>query len=485
MVQFTDLPTDVVDTILTSLPDFRTLSAAIKVSKVYTYAVFNSHRQTILTSVALNLVGPSLPHALKVVHCRDQPDEIINLKHDESMEASKAFLTSLTYRQRRFVEKSSSAVQKLEDVFSQIYKDRRSPTSVLTNAESLRLRTALYRIWLFCIFIEQWNNDDDDGDENEDDDGNENPWARWNANWDAVVAWLAEYDTPDLLDVVAVAPFLQEVLRRIMNSDPENVGAVYGQCSSVHSSEDGVPQSYLPTEFPMQSNPIHNPGLVYDLLRDQRRWKELIEGSEVSAAMFKIALEKVCVAKNLNAETTLAVAPLRFINEVHGADDKCFNCDEVRGMDLYGPPNWHFLGGVMSATPITQNLPGLLLRSPIEISVISNNFFNRDDFDWGAFTVEIFDFEMPVPEEVVWDKEQWYCQTCITKLFTTRFPWWWMARPKSEHAPAKENCWYGWNCRTQLHRPGHALKLNHFCEPTRDDGKSPEQAWAQVQDSDA
>ena len=31
------------------------------------------------------------------------------------------------------------------------YKDRRSKTSVLTDLESSRLRTALYRIWQFCI----------------------------------------------------------------------------------------------------------------------------------------------------------------------------------------------------------------------------------------------------------------------------------------------------------------------------------------------
>jgi hypothetical protein len=26
---------------------------------------------------------------------------------------------------------------------------------------------------------------------------------------------------------------------------------------------------------------------------------------------------------------------------------------------------------------------------------------------------------------------------------------------------------YGWNCRTQTHKPAHAEKLNHLCVPTR------------------
>lgn len=53
MVQFTDLPSDILDPILARLPDFSSLVAAIKASRECN-AAFRDHRQTILTSVALN-----------------------------------------------------------------------------------------------------------------------------------------------------------------------------------------------------------------------------------------------------------------------------------------------------------------------------------------------------------------------------------------------------------------------------------------------
>ena len=32
---------------------------------------------------------------------------------------------------------------------------------------------------------------------------------------------------------------------------------------------------------------------------------------------------------------------------------------------------------------------------------------------------------------------------------------------------ARPNCWYGQECRTQLHNLGHAQRLNHVCARTR------------------
>jgi E3 ubiquitin-protein ligase CHFR len=29
------------------------------------------------------------------------------------------------------------------------------------------------------------------------------------------------------------------------------------------------------------------------------------------------------------------------------------------------------------------------------------------------------------------------------------------------------DCWYGKGCRTQIHKYGHASKLNHICEARR------------------
>lgn len=135
----------------------------------------------------------------------------------------------------------------------------------------------------------------------------------------------------------------------------------------------------------------------------------------------------------------------------------------------------------MSTPPIIQRLPGNLPRNPVEIGPLLDFFVKEDGFDWRAFTEEIFDFNMRSAEEFLeWDKEQWYCKSCILDLFATRFPWWWMARARdgqsqrctvvltslmralSANTPIKENCRYGWNCRMQTRRlPNlHSMELN-------------------------
>ena len=120
MILFTVLPADVLHQILVCLPDFHSLAATIKVSK-YFNAIFQDHRKAILTSVALNLAGNSLPYALKLALWLDQPDGKLVLRFDESIEAATASLATLSRAQRRLIETNALAIGKLEDMFSQMY----------------------------------------------------------------------------------------------------------------------------------------------------------------------------------------------------------------------------------------------------------------------------------------------------------------------------------------------------------------------------
>ena len=91
---------------------------------------------------------------------------------------------------------------------------------MLTEAETLRFRTALYRLWLFCFSIQQMPDDPEDPEEQ---------WGEWDCNWRALVVRLAKYETQDLLDIIAAARFLQEVLRWVMTDDfPENGSITHG-----------------------------------------------------------------------------------------------------------------------------------------------------------------------------------------------------------------------------------------------------------------
>ena len=120
MARFTELPADIVDHILTQLPDFRCLAAAIKISKVHTYTVFRNHRKTILTSVAVNLAGPTLPHALQVAISQEHPEAPVDLNYDDSIDGATSLLIYLNSSRRQLLEKNTTVVQTLEDLYSQM-----------------------------------------------------------------------------------------------------------------------------------------------------------------------------------------------------------------------------------------------------------------------------------------------------------------------------------------------------------------------------
>ncbi|KAJ7113176.1 hypothetical protein C8R44DRAFT_235983 [Mycena epipterygia] len=66
-----------------------------------------------------------------------------------------------------------------------------------------------------------------------------------------------------------------------------------------------------------------------------------------------------------------------------------------------------------------------------------------------------------------WKKEDSYCQTCLKKYVVEHVWVWWRAERVKEGWVPPEDCWYGYDCRTQVHRPRHAEQKNHLCVPTR------------------
>jgi hypothetical protein len=69
------LDDDIVDRILTFLPNFTALGATILASKHF-YTVFKTHPHSIVRAVAYNITGPALPQAMRVLRYTppDDPD---------------------------------------------------------------------------------------------------------------------------------------------------------------------------------------------------------------------------------------------------------------------------------------------------------------------------------------------------------------------------------------------------------------------------
>ncbi|CAL5214675.1 unnamed protein product [Lathyrus oleraceus] len=62
------------------------------------------------------------------------------------------------------------------------------------------------------------------------------------------------------------------------------------------------------------------------------------------------------------------------------------------------------------------------------------------------------------------------CSDCYEKLVSFLLYWFRISIPKEllpPEASAREDCWYGYACRTQHRSEEHALKRNHVCRPTR------------------
>lgn len=62
------------------------------------------------------------------------------------------------------------------------------------------------------------------------------------------------------------------------------------------------------------------------------------------------------------------------------------------------------------------------------------------------------------------------CSDCYDKLVSFLLYWFRITMPKhflSPEASQREDCWYGYACRTQHHNEEHARKRNHVCRPTR------------------
>ncbi|XP_058183232.1 uncharacterized protein LOC131301102 [Rhododendron vialii] len=62
------------------------------------------------------------------------------------------------------------------------------------------------------------------------------------------------------------------------------------------------------------------------------------------------------------------------------------------------------------------------------------------------------------------------CNDCYDKFVSFLLYWFRVSMPRHllpPDASQREDCWYGYACRTQLHSEEHARKRNHVCRPTR------------------
>ncbi|PON35603.1 43kDa postsynaptic protein [Parasponia andersonii] len=77
---------------------------------------------------------------------------------------------------------------------------------------------------------------------------------------------------------------------------------------------------------------------------------------------------------------------------------------------------------------------------------------------------------MPLDHAEMITAQTHLCNDCYEKLVSFLLYCYRISTPKHllpSDALAREDCWYGYGCRTQHHNEAHARKRNHVCRPTR------------------
>ncbi|KDQ12853.1 hypothetical protein BOTBODRAFT_34001 [Botryobasidium botryosum FD-172 SS1] len=445
-MQLSDLSADIIDSILVSLPDFATLSAAILTSKQL-HGVFEERPVSIIRAVAHNIVGPTLPLALELA--RRQDGCLDGLEKEENPADA-----PLSYNMANLLVANAKVVRELEDIFSWRNKDRTCKTSKLTAPESDRFHRATYRFWLYAKKSREGEKWDDDGDNDDDDEDDEDDEDKDDGDKDGDdtarhnLQLLSAYSTPELYELKGVAALLTDLLMR-------NRAA-----NSSYSLHTSFIDPWLLTQGPAAILTAYRGNRVTPL----EQW--LLEQWHYTAHdFFWDTFGKVCAARGISKEKWTS-EDNQILDKVVGENDRCHSCLAIAGMKLWGPPTWEVLYECMTPRDMCNLLEGHLPGNPWETRRIIEALCSGS-YDYAEMMGEMMDLE--TDSGGVWNKQEWYCMNCVEGLFRTRFKEWWLAKKLRDGAPALENCWYGYNCRTQQHKQHHAERLNHLCVPTHGD----------------
>lgn len=319
--------------------------------------------------------------------------------------------------------------------------------SRLSPDESFRFHRAVYRFWLYCERVSAEVYDSPAGYEQL-----LNSWA-----------------TTELLEIDRVASFLKDVASWTFTSGSE------------------WPQMWI--RVPSSTHFMRGPACILSEWENEELPDDLTD--RIFIVNFDTQLRGILSRRKVSENTQETERAKAIIDMAVAAQDCCHRCHAVKGVDLWGRPNWHLLRGFLSLPQMIRLLEGKLPNNSHEMSQLAEYIHGRDDddkltFDWVDFIEELCD--MDTDAEGPWDKSQWYCLDCLLALIRLRLRKWWLATKVKDGMPINEDCWYGYNCRTQVHRATHAAKLNvslswlrlayrlsgkgflqHLCDPTRGD----------------
>ncbi|KLO09564.1 hypothetical protein SCHPADRAFT_561126 [Schizopora paradoxa] len=216
------LPLDVRDRLLTTLPSFASLRAAV-LSCTALYEAYSFRKHSIFNAVVENEAGPALLEALAV--SRATKDLDVYSKEDEINDkfADKEgpyWRNEVSVGDAYEVGIIAQVASELEDLFSFRYKDRSRTDSSFSYAESCVFRRALYHNWILSLLSRASTPEDEVIDD--DDFIDENTCSLF-------VRVLSDLDDKSLSQLYQVLLFLDEVFVRSSSRQSYNskIGKVH------------------------------------------------------------------------------------------------------------------------------------------------------------------------------------------------------------------------------------------------------------------
>ncbi|KAF7332351.1 F-box domain-containing protein [Mycena kentingensis (nom. inval.)] len=436
------LDDDVVDQILTYCATFDALESILLVSKQF-HRTFKTHPNSIIRSVTFNMFGSALPAALRIVRYPYPSDRNQALALGTGMaltcpEEAPSAIVLLPNEIRQLLDLSKT-IAKLEDIYSVTHKDRSYNTSVLTPSESQKFRRAAYRLMLFCNLFPGSHYDYEESEEMDD--------QTLNAIMDQRAAVLDVYSDAELKEIYAVAEGM-----RVLSTwwEPDDSDELLVNTTDVTFAAGPVALvDYWHTHSLSKASELFQNDLMdYDYEEPSRLYTQYF------AKPLKHVLDKRGIL------TSKSNASRFVLDSTVGGDDTCSQCDTSGGLRLFTKTTW----GHLSFYPFPALLRGGLKLDFAIVSAVSNSI--------SLSSPRIFAIVAADPEtEAAWAKAKWdvsmsYCNTCLRNYIEEHSWKWYLKQRLEEGWIPPEDCWYGYDCKTQRHQH-HANSRNHLCKPTR------------------
>ncbi|KAJ3766802.1 hypothetical protein FB446DRAFT_757070 [Lentinula raphanica] len=494
---------DIIDRFLLFSPTFSSLKAALLTCK-QVYRVFQSHRNSVVRAVAYNVAGPALPQALAYIrhpdvqihiprsrtHTRKTPSQA-HWSDFDSDEDSEDGSSSRTHRQARKTPRkpvsvridqledlasapitpaeshkilaNSKIVARLEDMFSFRYIDRTRSTSQLDSSESQAFCAAIYHLMLYSAItdLREWIND---ADFEHDVNVYVGDYADYIENGKKLLSILS---TPELIRLHTVAEFLKEVLTwcvraggysddirdLVLAAGPARILRCFDKQDYLMLEPLGEILDFFEEELGLMTGILSRPHTSVLESRNVKPPADIAHSVSISSRVS----EKNSQCDRCQQSFGFGAHSRSTFTEI--SNGECYKL-HITSQRNYGPQSIHrYLKNnlrhnspeVVSFTNEAKNLGASLLLH------VWNDLWEMELVRQQPLG------QQPLPD---WTEDSYLCDTCFTSFLVENL-WLWWRYIKSDSEPLKENCWYGYDCRTQTHNRIHAQKLNHLCEQTR------------------